>query len=167
MQKELLINDEAITYEMVSNPDGTFSVTIEGDTFKGKLVEQNGASAILEVEGMNHTLWRGGQFIGLEERSVTVESARERRKKKGGGGAGDEMSSPMPGKILKVMVKAGDKVEAGQGLLVMEAMKMEHTIKAAYSGTVNEVLYSEGDLVDGGVDLVTLEAKPKEDEGES
>lgn len=158
MEKELLINDESVKYSTVVNADGQLTVTIDGQSFSGRLVEGLGKSAIMECDGKNHTLWRGGKFVGLEEQTVSIESARDRRKKKGGSAGGDEMSSPMPGKILKVMVKAGDTVSAGQGLLVMEAMKMEHTIKAAYDGQVLEVLYKEGDLVDGGVDLVKLEA---------
>lgn len=157
MKKELLINDEATTYSLATQSDGSYLLELDGQTFKARPVERNNQHLIVEVDGRNHFVWRAGAFVSLSEQTVTVESARDKRKKKGAGGADNEMSSPMPGKILKVMVKAGDQVEAGQGLLVMEAMKMEHTIKAAATGTIKQVFYKEGDLVDGGVDLVDLE----------
>ncbi len=78
--------------------------------------------------------------------------------KRSGSAAGEahEMSSPMPGKILKVLVEAGQKVKVGDALVVMEAMKMEHTVKASRDGSIDAVLVSEGQTVDGGVDLVEL-----------
>ncbi|NVJ60015.1 MAG: acetyl/propionyl/methylcrotonyl-CoA carboxylase subunit alpha [Gammaproteobacteria bacterium] len=73
--------------------------------------------------------------------------------------ANANLTAPMPGTIVSVAVSAGDTVEAGQALLVMEAMKMEHTIKAPAKGVVTEVLYSEGDLVEDGAELVSFEAE--------
>ncbi len=70
-------------------------------------------------------------------------------------GAG--LAAPMPGKIISISVKAGDKVEKGQPLLVMEAMKMEHTISATADGTVGEVFYGVGDQVTEGAELVSIE----------
>jgi len=64
----------------------------------------------------------------------------------------------MPGKIFRVLVKAGDVVKAGQTLLVLEAMKMEHAIKAPLDGKVKQVLFAEGQQVSGGAALVTMEA---------
>ena len=64
--------------------------------------------------------------------------------------------APMPGKIIAVAVKAGDQVKSGQRLLVMEAMKMEHSIHAPADGTVDEVFFGVGDQVDDGVELIAL-----------
>lgn len=64
--------------------------------------------------------------------------------------------SPMPGKVFKVLVKNGDKVKKGDALMILEAMKMEHTIKANLDGTVQKVHFKEGDMVTGGVTLVDL-----------
>ncbi|MFL2808489.1 MAG: acetyl/propionyl/methylcrotonyl-CoA carboxylase subunit alpha [bacterium] len=57
------------------------------------------------------------------------------------------LCSPMPGNVIRVLVKAGEEVSSGQPLLVMEAMKMEHTIVAPADGVVEEVLFQPGDLV--------------------
>ena len=64
------------------------------------------------------------------------------------------LSAPMPGNVVRVLVKAGDEVSSGQPLLVMEAMKMEHTIVAPANGIVEEVLFQPGDLVQNDAKLV-------------
>lgn len=66
------------------------------------------------------------------------------------------LTAPMPGKIISISVKAGDTVEKGQALLVMEAMKMEHTIAAPADGKVEEVFYAVGDQVTEGAELVSI-----------
>ncbi|CAM3694485.1 acetyl/propionyl/methylcrotonyl-CoA carboxylase subunit alpha [Castellaniella denitrificans] len=68
------------------------------------------------------------------------------------------LTAPMPGKILSVTVAAGDAVTRGTPLIVMEAMKMEHTIEAPHDGTVKEIFYAVGDQVTEGVTLIDLEA---------
>jgi biotin carboxyl carrier protein len=62
----------------------------------------------------------------------------------------------MPGRVVKVLVAKGDVVEAGQGLLVLEAMKMENEVKARVSGTVADVHVVPGTAVEGSAKLVTL-----------
>lgn len=64
------------------------------------------------------------------------------------------LSAPMPGNVIRVLVKAGDEVSSGQPLLVLEAMKMEHTIVAPANGIVEEVLFQPGDLVQNDAKLV-------------
>jgi len=71
-------------------------------------------------------------------------------------GEGGRLTAPMPGKVLSFAVKAGDKVQKGQALAVMEAMKMEHTIAAPADGTVAELLYAPGDQVTEGSELLKM-----------
>jgi 3-methylcrotonyl-CoA carboxylase alpha subunit len=68
-----------------------------------------------------------------------------------------DMTAPMPGKIISIAVQAGDSVRRGQPLLVMEAMKMEHTISAAADGTVATIFYGVGDQVGEGTTLIAIE----------
>ena len=70
--------------------------------------------------------------------------------------------SPMPGKVIKVNVKAGDKVKRGKVLLVVEAMKMENNIVAENAAVVEKVVVKEGDMVDTDTQLVFLEVIEKE-----
>jgi 3-methylcrotonyl-CoA carboxylase alpha subunit len=67
------------------------------------------------------------------------------------------LAAPMPGKIIQVMASAGDKVKKGQPLLILEAMKMEHTITAPADGVVREVHFAAGEQVLEGAELITLE----------
>ena len=75
-----------------------------------------------------------------------------------GGGVGPQrVSAPMPGKIVKVLVKPGDAGQPRQGLVVIEAMKMENELKASREGHVKEVHVVEGALVESGRLLVVIE----------
>ena len=71
-------------------------------------------------------------------------------------GAGEPVTAPMPGNILKVNVNVGDQVKEGQVLVVLEAMKMENEIMAPKAGTVTQVVVSKGSTVDTGAPLVVI-----------
>jgi 3-methylcrotonyl-CoA carboxylase alpha subunit len=73
-------------------------------------------------------------------------------------GAGAGLTAPMNGTIVALLAEPGSKVEANTPLLVMEAMKMEHTIRAPAAGSVESFYYQPGDLVDGGAELLKFEA---------
>ncbi len=75
-----------------------------------------------------------------------------------GAAEGGRLTAPMPGKVIALLVKAGDAVTAGQPLAVMEAMKMEHTIAAPADGVVVELLYGPGDQVSEGAELLKMAA---------
>jgi biotin carboxyl carrier protein len=91
---------------------------------------------------------------------VRVESERmrsaEQAKKATVAGGDKTVKSPMPGRVVKVLVAKGDAVEVGQGLLVLEAMKMENEVRARVAGTVAEVHVAPGSTVEGSAKLVTL-----------
>jgi 3-methylcrotonyl-CoA carboxylase alpha subunit len=70
------------------------------------------------------------------------------------------LESPMPGIIRQVFVKVGDNVAMGTPLIALEAMKMEHTLKAPYAGVVTKICYKEGDTVEGQVALLDLKRQP-------
>ena len=76
----------------------------------------------------------------------------------GASGTGPQrVAAPMPGKIVKVLVQPGDAVEARQGLVVVEAMKMENELRAQRPGTVTDVRVQEGMSVEAGTVLVVVE----------
>ena len=70
---------------------------------------------------------------------------------------GSGLTAPMPGKVLQVLVEVGQMVEAGQTLMILEAMKMEHRIVASEEGSVSAIYFSEGDQVQQGVALLELD----------
>ena len=73
-----------------------------------------------------------------------------------GAAEGGRLTAPMPGKVVSFLAKVGDRVQQGQALAVMEAMKMEHTISAPHDGVVEELLYGVGDQVAEGGELLRL-----------
>jgi len=73
-----------------------------------------------------------------------------------GGAAPTTLRSPMPGRVVKLLVKAGDRVSAGQALVVVEAMKMENELRAPRAGTVQALRCEEGSAVEAGQDLVVI-----------
>ena len=90
-----------------------------------------------------------------------IEVRDPRRWTRGSSGAGAEglqtILSPMPGKIVRVLIAPGDAVEAGQGLIVVEAMKMQNEMKATRAGRVLSVAVKEGTTVSAGQILATIE----------
>jgi biotin carboxyl carrier protein len=66
------------------------------------------------------------------------------------------VDSPMPGKVVRVLVKQGDQVQEGQGLIVVEAMKMENELKSPKAGVVSELLAQEGQAVEAGAKLAVV-----------
>ena len=102
-----------------------------------------------------------GRTIAVDIRPSTRLTSQGRSGSLGAGApkhAGPHrVTSPMPGKIVKVLVKAGDEVKARQGLVVVEAMKMENELRAARDGRVREVTAVEGRSVDAGAVLLVIE----------
>ena len=82
--------------------------------------------------------------------------------KKGGVlGGGDKLSAGMPGKIVKVLVSAGDIVKANQPILIMEAMKMENEMRATHDTKIKQIHVKPADSVESGQTLISFEPLPK------
>ncbi len=94
-------------------------------------------------------------FVWCDGRTHTFERVRSARSAAGGEHGGD-LLAPMPGRVRKVSAAAGDRVERGMVLIVLEAMKMEHAIRAPKDGILKRLLVKEGDLVDAGVELAEI-----------
>ena len=97
--------------------------------------------------------------VGGETVFLSLTRTKPRKKAQGSGGA---PTSPMPGVVVRVEVRAEQRVEKGAPLVVVEAMKMEHVIRASFDGAVTNVLVGAGDRVDGGQELVQLEKAESE-----
>jgi 3-methylcrotonyl-CoA carboxylase alpha subunit len=76
-----------------------------------------------------------------------------------GGGADGGLTAPMPGRIIAQLVAPGSEVERGAPLLILEAMKMEHTITSPVAGTVKSFRHAVGDQVSEGTELVEMEPR--------
>ncbi|MET0184842.1 MAG: biotin/lipoyl-containing protein, partial [Achromobacter sp.] len=106
-------------------------------------------------------IWQGERGVVFREGNTTALTWRDplAHADDDAGDHAGSLTAPMPGKIIAVHVAAGDTVERGQALLVMEAMKMEHTITAPEAGQVGEVFFGIGDQVTDGAVLLAIEAK--------
>jgi biotin carboxyl carrier protein len=111
------------------------------------VVPQNGNGAVdVYIDGHRITV---AQRTGLGRRARAAEGAH---------GAGPQrITAPMPGKLVRVLVAAGDEVQPRQGLVVVEAMKMENELRAARAGRVKEIFVQEGQSVEAGTVLVVVE----------
>jgi biotin carboxyl carrier protein len=111
------------------------------------VVPQNGNGGVdVFIDGHRIAV---GQRSGLGRRARAVAGAQ---------GAGPQrVTAPMPGKVVRVLVKPGDEVQPRQGLVVVEAMKMENELRAARAGRVREVFVQEGHSVEAGTALVVVE----------
>jgi biotin carboxyl carrier protein len=93
----------------------------------------------------------------LDPRRVRLEAAQAVASK-GRGPAGPEiLRTPMPGKVVKVLVKVGDEVAAGQGVAVIEAMKMENEMRAGRAGKVAAIHVAEGQTLEAQAQVLTIE----------
>jgi 3-methylcrotonyl-CoA carboxylase alpha subunit len=96
--------------------------------------------------------------VGTLDFVLSLEPAGRRRARAAAGGS---LEAPMPGVVTRVMVAKGDQVEAGQPLVALEAMKMEHLVRAPRAGRVRAVGAVVGQMVAGGVTLIELERDEK------
>ncbi len=99
----------------------------------------------------------------VDGRSYHIHLVDERRMRLGGLQAGiqlqgrQEVSAPMPGKVIAVLVSEGERVEKGQGLVIVEAMKMENEVRCPVAGEVKEVRAKPGETLEAGAVLVVVE----------
>ena len=123
-----------------------FSVLLKGESYEVRLAAASDGKLTLQTrhhefiaEVVDPRAWRGRRHGAVE--------AEGRQ----------QIVAPMPGKVVRLLVKAGDKVEAGQGLLVVEAMKMQNEVRSPKTGTVERLLAKEGQPVNAGEILAWID----------
>lgn len=155
-----------IVVDLTELPTGALDVSVGGRRVAVDVVSLAGGALSVRVAGRMVDLTTEGQppelgAIASGHRSyVRVESERQRAAaaaKKGGATANDKhVKSPMPGRVIRLLVAAKDEVALGQTLCVIEAMKMENEVKAKAACTVAEVHVTEGATVEANGKLFTL-----------
>ncbi|MFE0380945.1 biotin carboxylase N-terminal domain-containing protein [Streptomyces inhibens] len=147
---------DPVAYDIRPGEPGAVAAQIEPDRVR------------ITVDGVLHTFHRSGDWLGRDGDSWQVTDhdpvAAALRGAAGAHGA-DTLAAPMPGTVTVVKVAVGDEVAAGQGLLVVEAMKMEHVISAPHAGTVTELDVTAGTTV--AMDQILAVVAPHEPAGES
>ena len=171
MQLQLDVNGRLRTVD-IDRKDDLYRVVVDGvERFvDAAAVDPSTFSLILPADG------RSSQEVGLSPTglpgeiavhmaagvaSVKVVTGSASRFGRGAGAAQaagtQQVLAPMPGKVVKLLVRAGDEVKARQGLVVVEAMKMENELRSPKDGRVIEVLVAEGASVEAGRPLVVVE----------
>ena len=157
MKKKLMIDNQEVEFFLLKDQDGEVILEVDGEKFDFKVLKSNSEHFVFHYSGVNHFAnISPSRKAGVTGDGRTYRVAPVDRGAAQTSSEGEAMNSPMPGKILKLLVSEGQKVSKGEGLLIMEAMKMEHTIKASDDGILEKFHFAEGELVDGGVELVQL-----------
>lgn len=155
MKRDILLNGEKVSFDVSARSADKVNLTWQGQEYSFQLLDRRGHLVVLrDQNGAIHRLqWDtdGIRGAGLD---ALMSSDSTRTAKKASTGS---LISPMPGKVFKVMTKVGDEVKAGQTLMILEAMKMEHPIKSPKDGKIKKIHHAEGAQVQGGVALVELE----------
>jgi len=164
MRSEWRDGDTVRVVDVEALGGGHYRVTVDGAPFEvtaarlgdGRLsltTEQGVTIAELTAAGARRYVRLGTLDFVLERDTAGTRRPGTRARRAHGGG----LESPMPGVVTRVMVAAGDQVTKGQPLVALEAMKMEHLIRAPRDGRVASVAAAVGGIVDGGVPLVEME----------
>jgi 3-methylcrotonyl-CoA carboxylase alpha subunit len=162
---------QQLVVPVVCSVDGTY--TVDGVAVRGTLSTSGELSAYVDgrhyklstdvqdsSSGSTITLWHSlGPVQGdTQWRSrYTLSIAPRAASSSTSAAAGGALKAPMPGKVVRVLVQAGAAVQSGQALVIIEAMKMEHTITAHAAGVVAAVLFEEGQLVQDGSVLISMQ----------
>ncbi len=163
MNKKFILNGQEITVEDYKHAADVVSFSYEGMSYSYSMVSKDGFSMILESQGVRFNAavgspGRDGECMVMARGREGVISEAGKKMKKAGALAGG-LTSPMPGKIFKVLKEKGSDVKKGDAILILEAMKMEHSIRADKDGVVKNIFYQVGQLVQGGVVLAEVEGK--------
>ena len=161
MNKVFTINGKEIEVQDFQLEDQKISFYLHGKKYFYTLIEKKKGSLVLESGKRFRAHVESGpssQEImtianGVEAKVLGEKKAIRSTSSKGGG----ELISPMPGKIFKILKAPGSSVKKGEAILIVEAMKMEHSIKSDKDGVLKKIHFKEGDLVLGGVSLAEVE----------
>jgi len=171
MKRSLILGKDTQEVEL-SHQDGVTTLVWEGQSHPIDILELEPGCYSILMDGRSVEVrldqakspdpeahaYRAMLYDGAYEFSL-VDPRRALLSGTGGAGAGGGLlASPMPGKIVKLLVKVGDQVQEGQTLLVMEAMKMQNELKTNTTGTVATVHVQEGATVETGAALITVVA---------
>ena len=159
MDKKFNVNGEEVTVRDFLRTAESVSFDLNGKKYDFKLISKEGAEIIFEsdtrIKANTGKPNRDGEILIMAMgREGIVSVAGKTAKKAVSTGS---LVSPMPGKIFKVMKEVGSDVAKGEPILILEAMKMEHPIRADKDGKVKKIMFKIGELVQGGVILAEVE----------
>ncbi len=145
---ELKVDDNLYTLDMLEVEKGAYSVIKDGVSYNLELLQKANAKQY-EVHTHNESF------------DIEIIDAESKYLMNRGGDADDDggntISSPMPGKIVKILVEVGDEVKEGSTVVIVEAMKMQSEYKVKADRVIVDILVKEGDAIDGNQPLIIVE----------
>jgi 3-methylcrotonyl-CoA carboxylase alpha subunit len=160
-----------IDAEVIARDSNTIRVRIGDKELTAEFTPNADAGGILAIDGRRYPVFgvrrKESILISVGPASFEFKPAEAAARRRARGLAAADIIAPMPGKVLKVLVCDGDLVEAGQPLVVIEAMKMETTLAAESAAIVKHVGVQEGQSVDHGAVLIELSPPPASSDRES
>ena len=145
---EITVNGNKLDAHFLLKSSDKIDVIFQGKVYRVRLGSFHGnkGSVLINEKEIELFLKSPKQQI-LEKIGITQESDNKM----------DDLVAPMPGKILKVLKKSGEQISKSEGILVLEAMKMENVLKASADAVIADVKVSEGDAVEKNQILITFE----------
>lgn len=161
------LGEQTYTVEIEGTGKSVYRVSVDGNEFlvDGKKTGRTNYSLIVDSRSFEIEVDNTDDEyrVLVDGRNYRIQMVDERRMRIGSAQSGLELqgrqsiSVPMPGKIVAVLAAEGDTVEKGQGLVIVEAMKMENEVRSPIAGEVKEIKVKPGDTVEGGAVLVIVE----------
>jgi biotin carboxyl carrier protein len=145
--QEFMLDDLKLSWDVSEMPDGSFHIIVEGRNYFAEILQHDEQKKIFRIRLKENTyeVQLADRFDELLLRlgmvNGTVTSVKS-------------IKAPMPGMILKVMVKSGTEVEKGDPLVVLKAMKMENVIKSPGKASISRIMVTEGQAVEKNEDLI-------------
>ncbi|MCL2391821.1 MAG: biotin/lipoyl-binding protein [Oscillospiraceae bacterium] len=130
-----------------------YKVTVNGNTYEVDVEEVGG---VAEVKSVQAAAPVQKATLAPKPAPVSKPAPAPAKKADAPAGAAENVLAPLPGVVLSVNVKVGDKIKANQVLLIFEAMKMENEIVADRAGTIKEIFVTKGDMLDSGTPVVSI-----------
>lgn len=168
MSYEIKINDRIAQLELLSREGSSFQVAIDNRIYELDITEvEKGVYSVLHdhksfnvelVEGKSSKSYLVNTlYESYDVEIIDAESKYLMNRKKDEGTDANVISSPMPGKVVKVLFKEGDTAKAGDTVIVVSAMKMESEYKVKQDRIIKRILVKEGDTVNGDQPMVIIE----------
>ena len=142
--------DEVVNWDVVEVKEGRFHIVYNNTSFVADVLTHDRKSKTFEIIINNNTY-----SVQLKDRFD--ELLHDLGMDAGNSNKDNDVKAPMPGRVLEILVKEGDAVSEGDGLIVLEAMKMENIIKSTREGVLKHIQTAEGDSVEKNAVLLSYE----------
>ncbi|MCK4464311.1 MAG: biotin/lipoyl-binding protein [Bacteroidales bacterium] len=145
---QISLNGKTLDLDITKVEKGIYSILIDGKSYEMEVVPgRNKKNYIIGYHGLSYDI----EIIDSEAKYLGNKQNTEEDDDQ------NSISSPMPGKVIKIPIEVGEKVKPGQTLIIISAMKMESEYKAKRAGVVKEIFAKEGENIEGNQSLILID----------